>query len=98
MWQPVYTYRKHWCGGLHATGRQFSQCLWSAADIVGDGDYAIVSRCSTSVQKVWLFKALAYAEISNDTNQNSCGFTCDQRKHQVVMFLTHSEKESHVRS
>lgn len=90
MWQPVYTYRNHYRQGLHATGNEFAGCLWTAAEIIGRGDYAIVSRCTPVVRKVWLFQALAYAEMANDTHQTSCGPTCDQRKHQVVMFLVHS--------
>ena len=92
MWQPVYTYRNHYCEGIHTTGKQFARCLWSAADITGDGDYAVVSRCSGVVRKVWLFRALAYAEMANDIHQTSCGPACDQRKHQVVMFMTYTKE------
>lgn len=96
MWQPVYTYRNHYCQGVHVTGKEFARCLWTGAEIIGRGDYAIVSRCAPTVKKVWLFQALAYAEMANDTHQTACGSVCDQRKHQVVMFLTHSDQKRFV--
>lgn len=89
----VYTYRKHFCGARHLDGAGFARCIWKAADITGRGDYALVSRCSGVVRRVWLFRNVALAEQAASAGLMKCGATCDPRKHQAVMFLVHAKEQ-----
>jgi hypothetical protein len=80
----VKTYREHRCSSRHRSYPTMARCVWPrAAWIMGNGEWAAVSRCRRSDFSVSLFEARAEAE---EDLQLPCGGSCCG-EHEVIRIV-----------
>lgn len=76
-------YTKHQCECRHKSVQTFLRCAYpSAAWVVGDGSYAVITYCRTPTITLWPKPDLAQAALT-ELNALACGGRCTGR-HEIV--------------